>query len=37
MVKDGPQGPRDDESARKITLGGRERVSGCGSLEEEAG
>jgi len=37
VIKDGPQGPRDDESAGKITLGGRERVSGCSGLEEEEG
>lgn len=37
VIEDGPQGPGDDESTGKITLSGRERVSGCGGLEEEAG
>ena len=37
MIEDGPQGPSDDQSARKISLSGGERVSGCGDLEEEAG
>jgi len=37
VIEDGPQGPRDDESAGKITLDGRERVSGCSGLEEQEG
>ena len=36
MIEDGPQSPRDDESARKVALGGRERVGSCGGLQEEA-
>jgi len=37
VVKNGPQGPRDDKSAGEITLDRRERVSSCGSLQEEPG
>lgn len=37
MIEDGPQCPRDDESAGKVTLSGRERVTGCGSLQEKTG
>jgi len=36
VIEDGPQGPSDDESARKISLSRGECVSGRGSLEEEA-
>jgi len=36
VIEDSPQGPSDDESARKISLSRGERVSGCGGLEEEA-
>jgi len=35
MIEDGPQGPGDDESARKVSLEGGERVSGRGALQEE--
>ena len=37
MVKDDPQGPRDDKSAGEITLDGRERVRSRGGLQEEPG
>lgn len=37
VSEDGPQGPADDDSARKVALNGRERVGGCGGLQEEAG
>lgn len=36
MIKDGPQGPGDDECTREITINGGERVGGGGSLQEEA-
>jgi len=32
VIEDGPQRPGDDESAGKVTINGRERISGCGSL-----
>jgi len=32
VIENGPQCPRDDESAREVTLNGRERVSSCGAL-----
>ena len=37
VIEDGPQCPRDDKSTGKIAISGGERVSGCGSLQEEAG
>lgn len=37
VSEDGPQGPADDDSARKVTLVGGERVGGCGGLQEEEG
>lgn len=37
VIKNGPQCPGDDESARKVTVNGGERVGGCGSLQEEEG
>ena len=37
MIEDGPQSPRDDESAGEVTLRGRKRVGSCGGLQEEAG
>ena len=35
MIKDGPQSPRDDESAREVTIRGGERVGCCSGLQEE--
>jgi len=36
VIEDGPQCPRNDESARKVTVNGGERVGGCRSLQEDA-
>jgi len=37
MIEDGPQSPRDDESARKVSIDRRECVGSCGSFQEEKG
>lgn len=34
--KDGPERPGDGDGSGKITLGGREGIGGCSSLQEEA-
>ena len=36
VIVDGPQSPRDDESARKVTFSGRKRVGGRGGFQEES-
>ena len=37
MIKDGPQGPGDNECTGKITISAGKRVRSSGSLQEEAG
>ena len=37
MIEDGPQSPSNDESARKVSVNGRERVGGGGGLQEQTG
>ena len=35
VIEDGPQSPRDDESAREVAIRGGERVGCCSGLQEE--
>ena len=36
VIKDSPQRPGDDESAREVTISRRKSIRGGGSLQEEA-